>query len=81
MDPVLERFHPAVRDYLIPAHRSTEPGHAPLLEMIGHRPLLDLEMRLGEGTGAALAVGIVRAAVAAFTGMATFASAGVSEAS
>jgi nicotinate-nucleotide--dimethylbenzimidazole phosphoribosyltransferase len=75
------RFHPAVRDYLIPAHRSTEPGHAPLLETIGHRPLLDLEMRLGEGTGAALAVPIVRAAVAAFTGMATFASAGVSEAS
>ena len=74
------RFHPAVRDYLIPAHRSTEPGHAPLLEIIGHRPLLDLEMRLGEGTGAALAVPIVRAAVAAFTGMATFASAGVAEA-
>ena len=75
------RFHPAVGDYLIPAHRSTEPGHAPLLEIVGHRPLLDLEMRLGEGTGAALAVPIVRAAVAAFTGMATFASAGVSQAS
>ncbi len=75
------RFHPAVRDYLIPAHRSTEPGHAPLLEIIGHRPLLDLEMRLGEGTGAAMAVPVVRAAVAAFTGMATFASAGVAEAS
>jgi nicotinate-nucleotide--dimethylbenzimidazole phosphoribosyltransferase len=75
------RFQPAVRDYLIPAHRSTEPGHAPLLEIIGHRPLLDLEMRLGEGTGAALAVPVVRAAVAAFNGMATFASAGVAEAS
>jgi nicotinate-nucleotide--dimethylbenzimidazole phosphoribosyltransferase len=75
------RFHPAVRDYLIPAHRSTEPGHGPLLEIIGHRPLLDLEMRLGEGTGAALAVPVVRAAVAAFNGMATFASAGVAEAS
>lgn len=74
------RFHPTVRDYLIPAHRSTEPGQAPLLEMIGHRPLLDLEMRLGEGTGAALAVPVVRAAVAAFTGMATFASAGVAAA-
>jgi len=48
--------------------------------VIGHRPLLDLEMRLGEGTGAALAVPIVRAAVAAFTGMATFASAGVADA-
>jgi len=75
------RFHPAVGDYLIPAHRSTEPGQAPLLEMIGHRPLLELEMRLGEGTGAALAVPVVRAAVAAFTGMATFSSAGVSGAS
>jgi nicotinate-nucleotide--dimethylbenzimidazole phosphoribosyltransferase len=71
------RFNASVRDYLLPAHRSTEPGHAPLLELIGHRPLLDLEMRLGEGTGAALAVPIVRAAVAAFTCMATFASAGV----
>lgn len=72
------RFHSAVQDYLIPAHLSTEPGHAPLLAIIGHRPLLDLEMRLGEGTGAALAIPVVRAAVAAFTGMATFASAGVS---
>jgi nicotinate-nucleotide--dimethylbenzimidazole phosphoribosyltransferase len=75
------RFHPASRDYLFQAHLSTEPGHAPLLELIGHRPLFDLEMRLGEGTGAALAIPVVRAAVAAFTGMATFASAGVSEAS
>jgi nicotinate-nucleotide--dimethylbenzimidazole phosphoribosyltransferase len=72
------RFRDAVRDYLIPAHRSTEPGHAPLLEILGHRPLLDLEMRLGEGTGAAIAVPLVRAAVAAFTSMATFESAGVS---
>jgi len=74
------RFHGGVRDYLFAAHRSTEPGHAPLLELLGQRPLLDLEMRLGEGTGAALAVPVVRAAVAAFTRMATFASAGVSEA-
>ena len=74
------RFSGFVRNYLIAAHRSTEPGQAPLLELIGQRPLLDLEMRLGEGTGAALAVPIVRAAVEAFTGMATFASAGVSEA-
>jgi nicotinate-nucleotide--dimethylbenzimidazole phosphoribosyltransferase len=74
------RFCAAVRDYLIPAHRSTEPGHSPLLALIGHRPLLDLEMRLGEGAGAALAIPVVRAAVAAFTEMATFTSAGVSEA-
>ncbi len=74
------RFHGAVQDYLIPAHLSTEPGHAPLVAIIGHRPLLHVEMRLGEGTGAALAIPIVRAAVAAFTGMATFASAGVADA-
>jgi nicotinate-nucleotide--dimethylbenzimidazole phosphoribosyltransferase len=72
------RINEPVRDYLIPAHVSNEPGHAALLEIIGHRPLFDLEMRLGEGTGAALAVPLVRAAVAAFTEMATFASAGVS---
>lgn len=70
----------AVADFLIPAHRSTEPGHQPLLAIVGHRPLLDLEMRLGEGTGAAVAIPIVRAAVAAFTCMATFADAGVAEA-
>ena len=75
------RFDGTVRDYLFAAHRSTEPGHAPLLEIIGQRPLFDLEMRLGEATGAALAVPLVRAAVEAFTRMATFQSAGVAEAS
>jgi nicotinate-nucleotide--dimethylbenzimidazole phosphoribosyltransferase len=74
------RFSAPVGDYLIAAHLSTEPGHAALLGIVGSRPLLDLEMRLGEGTGAALAVPLVRAAVAAFTRMATFAAAGVSEA-
>jgi nicotinate-nucleotide--dimethylbenzimidazole phosphoribosyltransferase len=74
------RMNSAVADYLIPAHRSTEPGHQPLLAILGHRPLLDLEMRLGEGSGAAVAIPVVRAAVAAFTGMATFADAGVAEA-
>jgi nicotinate-nucleotide--dimethylbenzimidazole phosphoribosyltransferase len=72
------RFHTGVRDYLLAAHRSSEPGHGPLLRLIGLRPLLDLEMRLGEGTGAALAVPLVRAAVEAFTRMATFDAAGVS---
>lgn len=70
-----------VGGYLFAAHRSTEPGQAALLEYLGLRPLLDLEMRLGEGTGTALAVPLVRAAVEAFTSMATFSSAGVSEAS
>ncbi|HTA70948.1 MAG TPA: nicotinate-nucleotide--dimethylbenzimidazole phosphoribosyltransferase [Bryobacteraceae bacterium] len=73
------RFDPRVKNYLFAAHLSTEPGHAPLLQIIGQRPLLDLEMRLGEGTGAALAIPVVRSAVEAFTGMATFASAAVSE--
>ncbi len=73
------KFSEPVRDYLFASHRSTEPGHEPLLDLIGQRPLLDLEMRLGEGTGAALAVPIVRAAVEAFTRMATFKSAGVSK--
>ena len=69
-----------VRDYLFAAHCSTEPGHRPLLDAIGQRPLLNLEMRLGEGTGTALAIPIIRAAVEAFIGMATFSSAGVAEA-
>lgn len=73
------RLCPAATDYLFAAHRSVEPGHAALLGLIGHEPLLDLRMRLGEGTGAALAFGVIRAAVAAFTRMATFASAGVSD--
>jgi len=71
------KFHPSVADYLFSAHRSTEPGQAPLLELIGQEPLLTLQMRLGEGTGAALAIGLIKAAVAAFTEMATFESAGV----
>jgi nicotinate-nucleotide--dimethylbenzimidazole phosphoribosyltransferase len=72
------RLCPAARDYLFAAHRSPEPGHTALLAMIGQEPLLDLRMRLGEGTGAALAFVLIRAAVAAFTEMATFASARVS---
>jgi nicotinate-nucleotide--dimethylbenzimidazole phosphoribosyltransferase len=72
------RMCPAAGEYLVAAHRSPEPGHTALLTTIGQEPLLDLRMRLGEGTGAALAFTLIRAAVAAFTEMATFASAGVS---
>jgi nicotinate-nucleotide--dimethylbenzimidazole phosphoribosyltransferase len=72
------RMSPAMADYLFAAHQSVEPGHARLLATIGQEPLLHLGLRLGEGTGAALAIGIIRAAVAAFTQMATFAGAGVS---
>src|SRR3984957_8305279 len=72
------RICPASSGYLFASHRSTEPGHAALLQVIGHEPLFDLGMRLGEGTGAALAMSLIRASIEAFTGMATFQSAGVS---
>jgi len=65
-------------DHCRVAHRSTEPGHRRLLEAIGQRPLLDMDMRLGEASGAALAVPILKAAAACHNGMATFAEAGVS---
>jgi nicotinate-nucleotide--dimethylbenzimidazole phosphoribosyltransferase len=70
---------PGLPPRLIAAHRSVEPGHAVVLDHLGLRPLLDLDLRLGEGTGAALALGLLRAAVAARDGMATFADAGVSD--
>jgi len=65
-------------DHCLVAHRSAEPGHRRLLEAIGQRPLLDMDMRLGEGSAAALAVPLLKAAAACHNGMATFASAGVS---
>ena len=65
-------------DHCLVAHRSAEPGHARLLEAIGKRPLLDLDMRLGEASAAALAVPLLKAAAACHNGMATFAQAGVS---
>jgi nicotinate-nucleotide--dimethylbenzimidazole phosphoribosyltransferase len=65
-------------DHAMAGHVSAEPGHRRLLEQLELRPLLDLGMRLGEGTGAAVAVSLARAALACHAGMATFASAGVS---
>jgi nicotinate-nucleotide--dimethylbenzimidazole phosphoribosyltransferase len=64
-------------DHALAAHVSAEAGHRALLAELGLKPLLDLDMRLGEGSGAALAVPILRAALACHTGMATFAEAGV----
>ena len=71
---------PKVKDYLIAGHRSVEPGHRAALEHLGLEPLLDLEMRLGEGTGGAIAMHVVEAAVRTLNEMATFAEAGVAEA-
>ena len=65
-------------DHAQVAHRSAEPGHQRLLEALSLRPLLDLDLRLGEASGAALAASLARMAVAAHNGMATFDSAGVS---
>ena len=69
---------PALRDYLVFAHRSAEPGHRAVLDALGARPLLDLDMRLGEGTGALLAWPVLKCAAAMMSEMASFESAGVS---
>ncbi|MCS7057727.1 MAG: nicotinate-nucleotide--dimethylbenzimidazole phosphoribosyltransferase [Meiothermus sp.] len=75
---VAVRMVPEVRDYLFAGHRSLEPGHAHQLEALGLRPILELDMRLGEGTGAVLSFPVLRAAAEVVSGMATFAEAGVS---
>jgi nicotinate-nucleotide--dimethylbenzimidazole phosphoribosyltransferase len=69
---------PRVREFMIASHRSAEPGHAAVLAHLGLQPLLDLGLRLGEGTGAALAMPVVEAAVRCLADMATFDEAGVS---
>lgn len=69
---------PPLREYLIFAHRSAEPGHRVVLEALAARPVLDLEMRLGEGTGALLVWPILKSAAAMLSDMATFETAGVS---
>jgi nicotinate-nucleotide--dimethylbenzimidazole phosphoribosyltransferase len=70
---------PQLKDYLIAAHVSAEAGHAAMLAYLGLKPLLNLEMRLGEGTGAALGIFLAEAAARILNEMATFAEAGVSE--
>ena len=69
--------HPGIVDHCLAGHCSTEPGHGRLLDLLGLEPLLRLDMRLGEGSGAAVAVGVIRAALLAHDRMATFAEAGV----
>lgn len=77
---VLSVADPRLLDHCLVGHASAEPGHVRLLGALGKRPVLSFDMRLGEGSGAALALGIVRSALACHNGMATFGEAGVSEA-
>jgi nicotinate-nucleotide--dimethylbenzimidazole phosphoribosyltransferase len=75
---VLFAMRPDALEHCVAGHLSAEPAHRRLLEKLGLKPILELNMRLGEGSGAAMAAGIVKAAANAHNGMATFASAGVS---
>jgi nicotinate-nucleotide--dimethylbenzimidazole phosphoribosyltransferase len=77
---VAARLEPSAREAMIAAHRSPEPGHALVLAALELEPLLDLRLRLGEGSGAALALPLLQAAVAILADMATFESAGVTDA-
>jgi len=76
---VASRLAPALLDYCVFCHRSAEAGHRTQLLAMGAEPLLDLGLRLGEGTGAALAWPLVRGAAAFLNEMASFAAAGVDE--
>jgi len=73
------KIEPKVKEYMIAAHCSAEKGHRAVLDYLGLRPLLDLDLRLGEGTGAALAISMAEASVKILTRMATFSGAAVSQ--
>ncbi|MBI5561893.1 MAG: nicotinate-nucleotide--dimethylbenzimidazole phosphoribosyltransferase [Deltaproteobacteria bacterium] len=72
-------LNPAVRDYVFASHNSVERGHRVMLERMRLRPIVDLDLRLGEGTGAAMAIFLIEAGVKVYNEMATFGDAGVSE--
>ncbi len=76
---VAERLAPGVAQYAVFAHHSVEPGHAHLLKLLAAKPLLDMGMRLGEGSGAALAYPLLQSACAIIKEMASFSDAGISE--
>jgi nicotinate-nucleotide--dimethylbenzimidazole phosphoribosyltransferase len=76
---IAAELNPLVKGYIFAAHQSVEIGHRKMLEHLEQRPLLDLNLRLGEGTGAALGISLIEAGVKVLTEMATFADAGVSE--
>ena len=73
------RMNPGIKDYILPSHGSAEPGAKAIMKAIGFDPYLNLGMRLGEGTGAALAFHIIDAAFAAYTGMGTFGDAKIEQ--
>ncbi len=77
---IASQIKPVVKDYLIASHLSEEPGHKVMLEHLGIEPMLYMNMRLGEGTGAALAMNIIDASLKILNEMSTFSDAGVSEA-
>ncbi|MDQ3605012.1 MAG: nicotinate-nucleotide--dimethylbenzimidazole phosphoribosyltransferase, partial [Gemmatimonadota bacterium] len=76
---IAARLAPPVTDYLLASHRSAEPGHRHVLECLGLRPLLELELRLGEGSGAVLALPLLDAACAVLRDVRTFREAGIDE--
>ena len=76
---VAEKLCPASKEYMIASHQSVEKGHKIMMEKLGLKPLFNLDMRLGEGTGAALGIGLAEASVKILNEMATFKEAGVSE--
>ena len=78
---VAQALSPLCVDYMIAGHRSVERGHRIALAKLGKKPLLDMDLRLGEGTGGALAMNIVDAAVRVLTEVATFEEASVSHSS
>ncbi|MCW8983570.1 MAG: nicotinate-nucleotide--dimethylbenzimidazole phosphoribosyltransferase, partial [Gammaproteobacteria bacterium] len=75
------RIEASVANWLILSHASAEPGHAAIVNALGDRPLIDLGMRLGEGSGAATIIPLLRMACQLHNGMATFAEAGVADGS
>jgi nicotinate-nucleotide--dimethylbenzimidazole phosphoribosyltransferase len=76
---IASELEPKIRDYLFAAHNSVERGHRVMLDRMGLKPLVDLGLRLGEGTGAAIGISLVEAGVKIYNEMATFKDAGVSE--
>jgi nicotinate-nucleotide--dimethylbenzimidazole phosphoribosyltransferase len=76
---IASELHPNVKEYMFAAHKSVEIGHTFMLQRMGAEPILDLGLRLGEGTGAALAMNLIEAGVKVLGEMASFAEAGVSE--